>query len=410
MTGVSSAIRFEKWKAEGPSAQIKWVLKAPPVTLSAHQRLISRIEFAVDGKEAEKRRGRGELVIFVELTDAASHRWRTHEVFDLTRVPEGAKTGRILFSQDAFVLPGDYKLALAVCDSHTQEHSFLERTVHVAPLRGDPLPHAWRDLPAVEFVRVLEPPDNWFQPYIRGRLRLAASTRHPVHLDIIVNMPPSERAAGSLRVFRRNMSVLLPSLKVLAGINLTETESQVDVTVLDLTTRRVWEQGITTRITTQPPRPLNWQKMRTPFSSSNPGIIDAQSLAGKAEMLRFFRDQVTEKLNAHFDGDGDKAPLRAVIVLSAPVFLEQQYKVETARLGKDPNRRLYYLRYRPLPPVRLNFDSGDGSAEPLAMARAMPADNMEHIVKALAGRLFSVQNPAEFRKALATILAELSRL
>ena len=204
------------------------------------------------------------------------------------------------------------------------------------------------------------------------------------------------------------MSVLLPAFKVLAGITLSDTESQVDVTVLDLTTRRVWEQGITTRITTQPPRPLDWSKMRTPFASTHPGIIDAQSLAGKAEMLQFFRDQVAEKLHGHGDRDADKAQLRAVIVLSAPVFLEQQYKVDAARLAKDLNRRLFYLRDRPVPPVRVNFNSGDGSAAPVA--GAMPADDIERVVKALDGRLFSVQSPAEFRKAPATILAEISRL
>jgi hypothetical protein len=387
---------FEKWQAEGVVSHIKWAPKALPARLSPHQRLLSRIEFLLDGKEVARRRGRGELVIFMELTDAAGRRWRNHQVFDLTRVPEGAKPKQILAAQDVFLLPGDYKVSLAICDTHTLDHSYVERALHVAPLRTDPFPAAWRDLPAAEYVREFQPPDSWYQPYLRGRVNMAVETHRPVHVDVVMNMTPSERAAGSIHVFRRNMSVLVPALKVLSGI--APSDGSLDVTLLDLTKRRAWEQPNA--------RQLDWSKMREPFANTNPGIIDVQSLASKAEMMQFFRDQITGKLTAR--SSEERNELRAVIVLSAPVFLEHQFKAETGRLARDPNRRLFYLRDRPLTPRRGPLGAFDGSIQPLAPS--MPSDDIERVIKAMDGRLFSVIGPEEFRKALAAILGEISRM
>jgi hypothetical protein len=391
---------FDRWKAEGPVSQIKWNPKTLPARLSPHQRLLTRIEFVLDGRETEKRRGRGELVIFVELTDAAGRHWRTHEAFDLKRVPEGTKAPPVLYAQDAFVVPGDYQLALAICDTQTLDHSFVNRALHVGPLRGDPLPEAWVNMPAVEYNREFQQPDVWFQPYLRGRLNLKLETRRPVHVDVVMNMTPSERVAGSVRVFRRNMSVLVPALKVLSGIAVAN--GSLDITLLDLTKRRVREQ--------REAHQLDWTTMREPFANTNPGIIDVQSLATKAEMMQFFRDEVAAKLQGESgkeDSDGKKE-LRAVIVLSAPVFLERQSKVESSRLPKDPDRRLFYVRDRPLPPSPANFSALEGNLQP--RATSMASDDIERVTRALGGRIFSVITPEEFRKALAAILSEISRM
>jgi hypothetical protein len=40
----------------------------------------------------------------------------------------------------------------------------------------------------------------------------------------------------------------------------------------------------------------------------------------------------------------------------------------------------------------------------------MPSDDIERVIKAMDGRLFSVIGPEEFRKALAAILGEISRM
>jgi hypothetical protein len=389
---------FEKWKAEGPVSQIKWSPKPLPAKLSAHQRLITRIELVIDGKETEKRRDHGELVIFIEITDSANRHWRSHETFDLSRVPESAKGQQIFYAQDAFILPGEYKLAIAICDTRTQEHSFAERSLHVAPLRSDPLPDAWRDLPAVEFIRQFQPPDNWYQPYTRGRLRVALETHRRTHVDVLMNMTPSERVSGSVRVFRRNLTVLIPALKVLSGMSVPN--GSMDVTLLDLTKQHAWEQRVGETLGGK----FDWLKFREPLASTNPGIIDIQSLALKAEMLQFFRAQIAERLQSHGDKDED----RVVIVLSAPVFLEQQHKANAAPLEKDPHRRLFYIRDRPVPPARPGVTSFEGSAQPLA--NSIASDDCEGLVKSLGGRVYNVLGPEQFRKVLASILTDVAHM
>ncbi len=385
---------FDAWKNEKARPQIKWSDKILQARLSAHQRLTARIEIELDRHEIEKRRGRGEIVIFVEIVDARGQPWRTHQTFDLARIPRDAKTQGMTFAQEAFVLPGEYKIYLAACDSRTLEHSFAERTFRAPALRDDPLPGAWRDLPPVEFVRNFGGPELWFQPYIRGRLLLPLATSRPVHLDLIMNLTPSERVSGSIRNFRRNMSILVPALKILSGIQIRD--GSLDVTLLDLTKRRAWEQ--------KNAHELDWARLREPLANNNPGVIDVQSLAARAEMRRFFWDQVIGRLSP----EEEKEPLRVVIVLSAPVFLERQYKVEPATVRRDPSRRVYYLRYRPLPLARPVFNPFMENPRPAA--NALPSDDFESALKSLDTRVFGAITPQDFRRAVANMLAEISRM
>jgi len=381
---------FEQWKTEGAVSQLKWSPKVLPARLSTQQRLVARVEAQIDSKELAKRRGRGELVILMELADSAGRRFRTHETFDLSQIPANAAARPIQFGQNILVTPGQYELTLAVCDSKNLEHSLVTKTIHVAPLHNDPLNGAWRDLPPVEFMRNYEPPDSWFQPYLRGKLWLPVTTSRPVHIDLMVNLTGSDRTAGSLRSFRRNMSVLVPSLKLVSGM--TVQEGTLDITLLDLSKQEFREQ--------RNAHGVNWAGMREPFASANPATVDVHSLAARAAMRRFFRDQLLEKLKA----DREKEPLRVIIVLGAPVFLEKQEKLEPAPLQKDPGRKLFYIRYRPILTPRNGGPMGDG------IVPAIASDDLEGIIHSLDGRTFPVQTPEDFRKALATIIGEISRM
>ncbi len=390
---------FEKWQSEGPAAGIHWSYKVLPATLSAHQRQSVRVEMQIDRGEIEARRvpkgGTGELVIFAEFRDSQGRRWRSHELFDLTRIPDGAKAQAILMAQDVFVVPGEYEVSMAICDSRNLEHSFAKVPLRVPPVRKDPLPGAAADLPPVEFVRAIGTPDSWFQPYLRGRLKLPVASKSPVHVDLVMNMTPSQRAQGSLRIFRRNMSVLIPALRIFAGLRLEN--GSMDITLTDLVRRRTWEQNAVTR-------GLDWNRMREPFAETNPGIIDAQSLAQKREMLQFFWDKLLERAERPPEPGGK----RAMIVLSAPVFLDGQNKVEPATAPKDPNRRVFYVRYRAPPPRMLVQIAPDGTTLP--PAPSMPFDELERVVKLLDAKIYSVSTPEEFRKALAAIMSEIGRM
>ena len=378
---------FDKWSEAGDRAQLRWNVRIPAPQLTSHQRLASRVEVEIEAREVEKRRGRGELITFFQIEDSGGRRWRRHDTFNLAAVPAGAKAKAAFYAQDFFVLPGDYKVSLAVCDSKTSGYSFTQRTLRVSPLRNDPLPNAFATLPAIELASPLGLPDYWFQPYTRGRLNLPIETAKTVQIDVILNLTLSERTAGSLAAFRRNMNALVPALKVLS--QLRPSQGVLNVTLLDLTKRRIWEQKNVEE--------LNWERLRAPFAESNPGVIDAQSLAAKEQMTQFFWDQILDRLRP----DPGGAEHRAVIVLSSPLFLAHQIKVEPAAPPRDPRRRVFYLRYRPLPRYR-TIPIPDGGILP--PAAALPSDDLEKTLKGLDAKNFSPINPAEFRKALAAIM------
>jgi hypothetical protein len=382
---------FDQWVADGARSEIHWAAKVDGARLSAHQRLVARVVIDVDAKEIEKRRGRGEIVAFIQIEDASGRRWRAHNAFRLADIPDDAKARGITHLQDVFVLPGDYVFTLAACDSQTREYSLVRRNLHVPPLHGDPLPSAWTDLPPVEFVERFGAPDFWFQPYVRGKVRLPVVTRRPVHIDVVMNMTPSERPGVLVRGFRSNMSVLVPALKLLSSIDVSQ--GSLDVSLLDLARQKTWEQ--------KSARGLDWNRMRAPFIDSNPGVIDAQSLAANERMTQFFWDRMIERAVAPSGGDP-----RVVIVLSAPAYLGHQTRVEPSSVPHDPNRRVFYLRYRPTPPPRRISDD----AAPVHMASSLPEDDLERTLKALDARMYSAVTPEEFRHALANVMAEVARL
>jgi hypothetical protein len=148
-------------------------------------------------------------------------------------------------------------------------------------------------------------------------------------------------------------------------------------------------------------------KMRTPLAESQPGTIDAQSLAAKAQMTGFFRNQVLVRART-IDKSDQRDELRVVIVLSAPAFLEHQYRLEPASLERDPNRRIYYLRYRP--PPRPEFIPGMSEAWPVVVSNSLPDDGLEQALKPLDARILTAATPEEFRKALSAMLADIQRM
>ena len=54
------------------------------------------------------------------------------------------------------MLPGDYRVSMVIFDTKTGEHSAMQKPLHVNALRNDPLPLAWKDLPAVELLHAID--------------------------------------------------------------------------------------------------------------------------------------------------------------------------------------------------------------------------------------------------------------
>ena len=198
---------------------------------------------------------------------------------DLERVQEGTKSNDAVFSQLFFVMPGDYRVEMALYDTATSEHTMSKRKLHVAALRNDPLPEAWRGLPAVEFVNPSQPPDSWYLPSIQGRLSLKVEPREPVQVNLVVNLTPSERLTGSSRAQSRNLAALLPATKIFSQIDWGS--AGFSLALLDLSRRKVsYEQSS--------PGPLVWSKAGASLGEVNPAIIDVKSLGNRKLTAQFF--------------------------------------------------------------------------------------------------------------------------
>lgn len=373
-----SKLPVAQWLSEGENSAIPWSADILPAALSPHQRLMLRVVIRLYGSELEKRRGAGEFVTLVQYTDSAGRIWQHHTSLDLANLNAGTGTRQLAIAQYAYVLPGDYSLAIAICDTATLEHGVITRQVHVPPLVNDPLPRAWGNLPAVDFIPpITEPPDVWYLPGVEGRLNLPVVTRHPVRIHLLVNLTPSWGDSGSVAALHRNMNAVIPIMKALLQIALTN--GSMDLALLDLTNLRVaFGQNITSS--------LDWHAMRNVFLDAKPGIVDAHALAGRGKMTSFFRDEITRRLLA--DQNGRATPV--VIVLSGPAFLDDQNPSPPPGLPADLNYRIFYIRWHGPP--------------------APAGDDLQHTVEPLRAWLYDASSNDRVREILASILDEISKL
>ena len=388
-----SRVPFDQWRSGAAQAPLKWTVSAPQVLLSTHQRLLARVQAEVDGAEVARRRGKGELVLFFEI-EADGQRYQDHTTLDLAKMQEGIQASQVQFSESAFVLPGEYALTLALYCTSTGEHSI--RTVHlrVPELRADPLPHAWDGLPPVEIRGDTETPDLWFQPKIQSRLNLRSNVEGLEQIELVLNLTPSERAAGSQGSADRALAVMLPALKLLSGVDWRG--AAIHVTVLDLAQQKIpFEQSRAA--------PIDWPLLRAALLDSRAGQIDVKALERRAQQAAFFRNQVAKRL----------APHRIAIILSPVVAFESGEDLRAVEAERPADCSVYYLRFhqRLGPPLRtLPFIS----ARPSASVGVRPTerratenevDQLARTLKPLGPRVFDIESPQQFRSALATILS-----
>ncbi|MES1261598.1 MAG: hypothetical protein ABUS49_07680 [Acidobacteriota bacterium] len=398
-TLVRSDPAFEKypvdqWLHETHQPHLRWRVELPPTELTAHQRLMARVITHIDGRELDRRRGEGDFLVLMQYRDESGRLWQQHAGVDLAKIQPGVAGNEVVVTNFAFVLPGEYLVTVAVIDTRTGEHNAVQRKLHVPALKTDPLRDAWAGLPPVEFIApTVAPPDVWYLPDIQSHLKLTLETRHAVHVQILVNTTPTERAAGSAYALRRNMSLLIPALKVLSQIEVRN--GSVDAAFLDLTRRRIAFEQKDIHIP-------DWELARQFFLQLNPGIIDVHALEGQWKMRRFFWEQVTRRLAVQ----GPEIPV--VIVLSGPAFLEDQEPVEAVT---SANSHLFYVRYRALPVrARARPRPGMRPPPPPTAFSPMSVDDLEHTVEPLGARLFDAATAEQFRRVLAAILEQISQI
>lgn len=260
---------------------------------------------------------------------------------------------------------------------------------------------AWRGLPPVELVSPAEPPDAWYLPAIEGRLNLPLATPRQMRVDVVVNLPASERGAGSLTVQDRSLSALLPSLKAL--LQMGPGKVSFRVALLDLSRQQVvfrQDDG----------HPLDWSSLRTRLAAAEPGKIDVKSLQDRRRRAAFFVDEVARRLRAA----PDQAP-DALIVLSSAMDFEGGQDLHPIQLPAGTACRVFYFRFatertRLVPTTE--WPRREHSRRPMSgtvvIAPRPEFDKLAGTLKPLRPRLFNVRTPGQVRKGIAVVLAGLA--
>jgi len=403
-------VPFDEWLKGGGQAHLKWRAHANPAQLSMYQRLWTQIEVEMDGVDLAERRGKGQMRIFIQFTDEAGNRYQDHGVIELGKLEEGIRSQNLLYTQHVFVTPGEYRVGFAIFDSETGEHNAREERLRVSTLKSDPLPpDTGSDFPPVEFVGSSEVPDAWYLPAARGRLHVTFGPREPVRVELLLNLTPSEDLAGSSGVQKRNLSGLIPMLKILSQAG--GSDAPVSVEDLDLARRRVLFQQDNVRT-------LDWKALRETLEEKATGMIDLKSLEDRQHNAAFFVQEVARKI-----GPPQSHPPPVIIVLSSPVSFVSKEDLHPISVNPPPGTRVFYLRYHAPSehknPAMMNpYEDGrpmGGFGRRRGPLQGpgnggVQIDQLANTLKPLSPHIFNIDTPEDFRKALAAMLAEIARL
>ena len=263
-----------------------------------------------------------------------------------------------------------------------------------------------------------------FRSDLTGRLHLPVETRRPVRIEVLVNLPRS-RSAGEY--YRQCMSALLAQMKVLSGVELGN--GSMNITLLDVQHRRAV-------VLSRHGRALDWSELKAALEKANPNVIDVRQLGTHGEEAEFLAAEVRRRLQQDYAADERRAdPLPILIFLSAPAMLGKEAG-KPVPLGEFHEGSAYLVRYHP--PVALQ-EMLNGSPASLAEVDSMPDSDvggrrlggaprmppmpnppqgqlnekvipLQEILKSLKPRIFDVNNPLQFREALAAILEDISRM
>lgn len=389
--------------------------------LTADQRLRATVEIRIPPNQIAARHGAAALISMTQMTDARGRTFLNWNRIDLAtfQFPPNAEYVSVIFN--AFVLPGDYKIAVVVYDSATKECSVAHRALRVEKIRRDPLPGTWNDLPSVEFWPAQAPMET-----IKGKLQIAVKTKRPVRIVVLLDSTFTKGVKPSQNVYQQSLATLIPEFQTLTEIS--PSNGAVDAAVLDLTQQKVtFEQDDVTS--------LDWRRLEDALTTTNADVISASSLESQGHEAQYFVSEVMRRIapeGSGADRDATNA-LRAVIVLSGPMSFHSRESASPIEIPGDCHCRVYYIRSHALEPessepiddtnptfVPFNSKYTPDLLEPTGSPPAPPSDacpqnncnydELESTLAALQPRVYDVYSPLDFRKALGSILNDLGNL
>ena len=382
---------FDKWAAQGAHQEVPWHVQMSADRLSFHQRLIATIQVQVPGPELLKRSRDEHITLLVEVRNGQGVSSRNFGLLDLADLKPGMKRSDVEFSWQAFAVPGQYEISVALWDRKSGEHNFLRRLFHVDAYRNDPLPEMWRGLDAFEFWGTKrDGPDYMFHSDIEGRPNLPLATRRPIEMEVLLDMTASaEIFRGSYGFYNHYLGAALPIFKLFNQINIKNGSRTA--AALDLVQRRVvFEQN--------DGKDLDWAVLRKTLSPGNgPGMVSVKDLQNRQQSPVYLREEVVRRLKASPAGargtSGGK-PLRVFILIGSPMDLYVFPKLPEIETGEEQDCAIYYLQ--------LEFQQRPGITG--------GTGNVEKMLKPLRIRSFEVRSADDVRRALAKVMEELNRM
>ena len=410
---------FNKWAEQGPREEVPWKVHMSADRLSFHQRLIATIQVEVPGPELLKRSHDEHITLLIEVRNGQGVSSRNYGLLELNNLKPEMKRSDVEFSWQAFAVPGQYEVSVALWDKKSSEHNFMRRLFHVGAYRNDPLPEMWRGLDAFEFWSTKrDGPDYMFHSDIEGRPSLTLATRRPIHMEVLLDLTPSaEIFRGNYGYYNRYVGAALPTFKLFNQINLSNGSRRA--AAVELVQRHVvFEQN--------DGKDLDWAILRKPLSPDNgPGVVSVKDLQNKLQSPVYLRDEIVRRLKAGLDRaakPGEK-PLHVFVVIASPMDFYTFPKLPEIETGNEQDCVIYYIQFdifeqpRTHDPMRysnrgFNRDrTSDRDADNFERGRFNGnAGSVEKMMKPLKIRAFQVRSPDDVRRALAKVMEEVGRM
>lgn len=389
-------VPFSDWVAAGARADIPCKMDVTQHGLTYFERILARSEVTVTGDNLiHHAADSGQLLFFVQFTDAGGNIYQSHNHIDLAEIRSA--DANATFTQNVLVIPGDYRLDFAVYDTQTKERSVAQRTLHIAALHSDPLPQIWDGAQSLEIVPDLGSPDKYFLPHATDPLHLPVDTHAPAEIQII--------ASGEWRTE-------IPAVKVLSDMRLAE--GSANLAMLSYERRALFYQQDLSQ-------GLDWAKLRPALVSVNPNVINADGLAGRAQNLEFFQDQLAQlACPAAASAPAASSGARILIIVSPALEFHDGEKMRALHLDDGCSPTVFYLRFQENPRAAdLTTLDTDGATRfsmrdpsnprlvPNTPKQGRVTDFLERTLGALHPKVLDVYSPEDFRKALATMLHDI---
>jgi hypothetical protein len=391
--------QFARLVAEGEREQIPWTVSLSAPELRLDQRLGVEVKVSLSQSDLKRHATKHDLVLMVRVAQQGTG-WLPGFEWLALPVDEPLASGTGIEFQVFFLArPGNFRVGIVLLDRISGHSSVTVRPLRVDPLRNDPLPHAFRSLPAAEFVSSVEGFEAAFLSKMTGKLWLPVETRRKVQMEILANFTLSEefrlrqRNPPAFARFRRRSrppSVednLLATLAALKPLTEFASPDGLRITGLDLNRRRVvFEQ--------EPLAPPAWQRLQRGVADFKSNVVSADTLLGQKESAEFLREILRERLrNEPAPGGGSASdaekPLRVLILLSGAMVFPKGADLSPLAPAPSCHCRVYFIRLR----LFGNF-----------------WDELDSILRPLKPRRFDVSTPADYRRALAAILEDLRKL